>query len=281
MAAHRLVRFRLGVGELTADCSTADQEAQMTSEDNLRLDECPIQDGFRMRGSNMTRIETFTDAAFAFALTLLVISLDMPKSYDELLLSLNGVPAFLLSAILLMIFWQGHHVWSRRYGLEDARTVMLSCLLVFTVLVYIYPLKFVFLSMTTWLRFGLGLPIPAQPVTVGEAADINRLFVIYGVGFVAMCVTILLLYRHAWQQREALQLNEVERYDTRVGAITWTILGSAGLLSTLMALFLPSTWVGIPGWAYMPLAFVMPIYDNRARRKRPDTGTVGESSTKS
>ena len=241
----------------------------MATESNLHLEECPVHDGFRMRGHNMTRIETFTDAAFAFALTLLVISLDMPKSYDDLLRSLNGVPAFFLSAVLLMMFWQGHHVWSRRYGLEDARTVTLSCLLVFTVLVYVYPLKFVFMSMMAWLHFGLRLPIPAQPLTVGAAGDINRLFVIYGVGFVAMCITLILLYRHAWKQRDALQLNAVERYDTKVGAVTWTILGSSGLVSILLALFLPSSWVGIPGWAYMPLAFIMPIYGSRATKRRP------------
>jgi len=34
--------------------------------------------GFRLRGLQMTRIETFTDAAFAFALILLVVSLDPP-----------------------------------------------------------------------------------------------------------------------------------------------------------------------------------------------------------
>ena len=32
----------------------------------------PVEHGFRMRGLQMTRVETFTDAAFAFAVTLLV-----------------------------------------------------------------------------------------------------------------------------------------------------------------------------------------------------------------
>ncbi|MFW6078427.1 MAG: TMEM175 family protein [Gemmatimonadota bacterium] len=74
----------------------------------------------------MTRIETFTDAAFAFALTLLVISLDPASSYAELATALRAVPAFLLSATLLIVFWWGHHRWSRRYGLEDGPTVVLS-----------------------------------------------------------------------------------------------------------------------------------------------------------
>ena len=40
------------------------------------LAELPSVQGFRQRGLDMTRVEAFTDAAFAFSLTLLVISFD-------------------------------------------------------------------------------------------------------------------------------------------------------------------------------------------------------------
>ncbi len=60
---------------------------------------------FRLRGLDMTRIETFTDAAFASALTR----------------ALLHVPGFVLSAALLMVFWNGHHRWSRHYGLTTVR----------------------------------------------------------------------------------------------------------------------------------------------------------------
>lgn len=66
----------------------------------LRLD----SSGFRLRGDQTTRIETFTDAAFAFSLTLLVISAAPPGSFDELRTALAGIPAFLLSATQLMLF---------------------------------------------------------------------------------------------------------------------------------------------------------------------------------
>src|SRR3712207_3284734 len=91
-----------------------------------------VKNGFRLRGEEMTRIETFTDAAFAFALTLLVVSLDPPTPVTGLLGALREVPAFLLSATLLRMFWWGHHEWSRRFGLDDGPTVVLSCALVCT-----------------------------------------------------------------------------------------------------------------------------------------------------
>ncbi len=234
---------------------------------NQRLDELPAKDGFRLRGLGMTRIEVFTDAAFAFALTLLVVSLDIPTGYDELVTVLQGVPAFALSAVLLMVFWAGHHTWSRRYGLDDALTIILSCLLVFTVLVYVYPLRFVFMAMTVWLAQVFGLPITSELISIG-ASQINKLFIVYGVGFVAMCTSIVLLNLHAWRLRDSLQLSELERYDTRSEIGAWLIVGSAGVLSIVLALATPPSWAGLPGWAYMLLSIVMPVYGTMTGRRR-------------
>jgi uncharacterized membrane protein len=52
----------------------------------------------------MTRLETFTDAAFAFAVTLLAVSIDeIPNDYESLLLALKGTPAFAASFALLLL----------------------------------------------------------------------------------------------------------------------------------------------------------------------------------
>ncbi len=238
-----------------------------------KLDQLPDKGGFRLRGVGMTRIETFTDAAFAFTLTLLVVSLEVPTSYAELSAALRGIPAFALSAVLLMVFWSGHHTWSRRYGLDDTLTIVLSCLLVFTVLVYVYPLKFMTRALTEWLAFVTGVWRGSGFAVEIEPTEINRLFVVYGVGFVAMCSSIVLLNVHAWRQREGLALDALERFDTRAEIGAWLIVGSAGVVSVLLAVTAPPTWVGIPGWAYSLLAIVMPIYGivtgRRRRRLRP------------
>ena len=70
----------------------------------MNLDELTVRNGFRERGQDMTRIETFTDAAFAIAASLMVISVsDVPTSWPQLVVALQGIPAFAL-ALLVGVF---------------------------------------------------------------------------------------------------------------------------------------------------------------------------------
>ncbi len=96
----------------------------------------------------MTRLETFIDAAFAFAITMLVIGgQQIPTDIETLLAAFRNVPAFVTSTIVLGIFWRGHWLWSRRYGLEDGVSILISWAMLVTILIYIYPLKVVFDAM--------------------------------------------------------------------------------------------------------------------------------------
>jgi hypothetical protein len=51
-----------------------EREAEIASAVPADLDSLPRLGGFRVRGLEMTRLETFIDAAFAFAITMLVIA---------------------------------------------------------------------------------------------------------------------------------------------------------------------------------------------------------------
>lgn len=223
--------------------------------------------GFRLRGLSMTRIETFTDAAFAFALTLLVISMDPPTTMSSLDAALRQIPAFLLSGSLLMMFWAGHHGWSRRYGMDDGATIVLSCLLVFTMLVYVYPLRFMFSAMMAWVGGMANLPLgPARDALgIRSVEDVNRMFVIYGLGFTAMSTAVALLNVHAWRHRDELQLDEAERHSTRAEIGAWLILIAVGISSTLIAAAFPGA-LPTAGWAYALLAIAMPWYGRRMRK---------------
>lgn len=224
-------------------------------------------DGFRLRGLEMTRIETFTDAAFAFALTLLVISLDPPRTMQALHDMFIYVPGFILGAILLMVFWNAHHRWSRRYGLDDGVTIVLSCVLVFTVLIFVYPLRYMTSAFSSFIAGMSGLPLGPKLGTLGLTGiqDVNGMFVIYGVGFMAMSITIVLLNLHAWRRRDDLELNKLECIETRVELGTWCILFAAALVSTAIAAAFPDA-MPIAGWAYAPLGVVIPIFSRLMRR---------------
>src|SRR5262245_25183091 len=88
-----------------------------------------IVDGFRMRGREGTRLESFSDAVFAFALTLIVVSLEVPKSFADLIGVMRGFPRFALCFTLLATIWNTHYKFSRRYGLDDRITRFLTCVL--------------------------------------------------------------------------------------------------------------------------------------------------------
>src|SRR6266403_6166135 len=119
------------------------------------LDSLPRLKGFRLRGTEMTRLETFIDAAFAFAVTMLVISNgQVPDDIPVLLAAFKNVPAFVASIAVLSIFWRGHWLWSRRYGLEDGVSIFISWAMIVTMLIYIYPLKAIFSSMWFLLSGG-------------------------------------------------------------------------------------------------------------------------------
>jgi uncharacterized membrane protein len=99
------------------------------------------------RRHEISRLEAFSDAAFAFALTLLVVSLDVPRSYGQLMELMKGFFSFACCFALLVWIWHEHNMFFRRYGLQDPLTVFLNGVLLFVVLFYVYPLKFMFDSM--------------------------------------------------------------------------------------------------------------------------------------
>src|ERR1035438_7056461 len=49
---------------------------------------------FRWRGGEITRLEAFCDVVFGFALTLLVVSLEVPRSYAEMMAAMRGFLPF-------------------------------------------------------------------------------------------------------------------------------------------------------------------------------------------
>src|SRR6266849_4862162 len=93
----------------------------------------------------VSRVEGFSDAVFAFAITLLVVSLEVPKTFGELMAAMRGFPSFAVCFALLFQVWWRHYHFFRTYDLEDNYVIVLTGVLLFVVLFYVYPLKFVWM----------------------------------------------------------------------------------------------------------------------------------------
>lgn len=195
----------------------------------IRSDESRDLPGFRLRGREVTRLESFSDAVFGFALTLLVVSLDVPKSFDDLVNTMRGFPAFAICFLLLAVIWNSNYKFCRRYGLDDGTTRFLTCVLLFLVLFYVYPLKFLFNLSITGLLLGTGAQVSITD------SQVSRLLVIYGLGFAAVYGASTLLYFHAYRLRDALELNELERFDTRYIIFRLLTLTGFGALAAGLA----------------------------------------------
>jgi uncharacterized membrane protein len=241
-----------------------------------RLAELPVQDGFRLRGLEMTRLETFCDAAFAFAVTLLVIAGDgIPRSYADLVQALKGVPAFAASFAAIASFWWAHRLWSRRFGLEDGATTLISLALVFVMLVYVYPLKMVFSAFAGWASGGW-LPTEFQ---LSDPRDMLGLFVVYGVGFALQTAMLMLLHVRASKVGGELGLNEVERLRTRQEIVMNLVLGATGVASALWALVLPAPLSVYAGFLYMTLPVTMPWLATRYSKQVEALQRAAEETT--
>src|SRR5881392_4247677 len=241
-----------------------EREKEIASTMPADLDTLPRLRGFRLRGMEMTRLETFIDAAFAFAISMLVIApQQIPDNIEALLGAFKNVPAFVASIVVLGIFWRGHWLWSRRYGLEDGTSILISWAMIVTILIYIYPLKAIFSSMWFLLSGGrVGHVLGAH-----SEWQIRALFAVFALGFTAIAMEMVLLNFRAWQLREPLRLNARERAMTFREVTGWSIPVGVGLVSVVLALCLPRTQIEWSGWIYFSMAILVPLHRACFRRK--------------
>ncbi|HZK78435.1 MAG TPA: TMEM175 family protein [Gemmatimonadaceae bacterium] len=224
------------------------------------------------REHESTRIEAFSDAMFAFAATLLVVSLEVPRDFGELLHNLRGFVPFAFSFSALYFIWVAHTNMFRRYALGDTYTVILNGILLFTVLFYVYPLKFmanVIVSMWTG-RSGIEL----------HGQQVNLLFIVYGLGWTLVFLMIALLYRHAYKTRPQLGIDALAAYDAQTHSRHYLGFVIVGILSVVLAFFDVGIRYGVPGFVYALVGPFSAINGSARRKAREVLQRVGTGEVK-
>lgn len=199
---------------------------------------------FRIRGKEISRVEGLSDAVFGFAITLLAISLEVPKTSAEVLHALRGVGAFAITFLLFFNLWRAQYTFFRRYGVEDKKVVTLTGMLLFVLLIFVYPLKFIMATMTNKLLGAVGFPDPGfHRSVVLPDGDIPVLFGVFGLGLAAVFAVFHAMYRHAYSLRDSLQLDAAEQFDTLEQLRVTAVLTGLGLgvgIPYLLAAAIPS-----------------------------------------
>jgi transmembrane protein TMEM174 (potassium channel) len=232
----------------------------------------PPRPEFRMRGREMNRIEAVSDVVFGFALTLLVVSLQVPQTYGELTSAMRGFPAFAITFAVLMAVWARHYYFFRYYGLDDIITIVLNTVLLFVVLFYVYPLKFL---CNIWLAPLTGMPMRitnaqgAMRLVMTSSDDTRGLQMIFGSGFAATYLVFAAMYWHAWRMRHLLQLSGFEIAHTRTSVVVEILQGAVGLLAMLAAYELNPRWAGSVGYIYL-LVPVITLWRRHRRGRQRD-----------
>lgn len=170
------------------------------------------------------RLDAFTDAAFAFAVTLMVVGAGgAPVDLATLQATIASLPSFAIGFAIIAMFWFAHVRWRTYRGTGDAWSVLLTLLLIFVVLIYVTPLRAMANAFAGYL---MGRPDSFQ-------GGIGALFTVYGLGFTAMALLTALLFRDALRNPA---LANGPRREVRGQLAIWLILAGTGAFSTMMAM---------------------------------------------
>jgi uncharacterized membrane protein len=216
---------------------------------------------FPRRGS---RLETFSDAAIAFAAVLMMLSLGLPKGYNDLIQNIHGFVPFALTFGALLLVWVAHRNLFRRYPLDDAFTVVVNGVFLFTILFFAYPLRFIAGSLVSMFT-------DSEHTMLASPEQLQNLFVSYGLGWMVVFFCIALLYLHAARISETLGLSEIETYDAVTDGLYYLGFVLAGGISVALAGLNVGVEIGLPAIAYILTGLFAAVTAYVRLRNRPDS----------
>ena len=222
------------------------------------------EDAFRWRGEGVSRLENLSDIVFAFAVSFLVAGGELPRTFDELAGTLVSFVAVGVCFALLLFVWYVHYLYFRRYGLEDGRTVVLNAVLLFVILFYVYPLRFLVGFQVDFFSGRLRGPEIAEVLTFEQTPWLSLL---YSGGYAAVFGLFALMYQHALSKADELGLDAVEREMTAQRVRMGLVHVGVAAVAVALGFVLPIRLVPFAGFAYFLLWPILMTMQRRHRRR--------------
>jgi hypothetical protein len=181
------------------------------------------------------------------------------------------LPVFAITFAMLLLVWHEHHTFFRQFGLQDGVTIWLNGLLLFVVMVYIYPLKFLFAMIAGFT--GGAARAGAQSAMIRND-QIVSLMVMYGIGFASIFTVLALMYLHAARLERlgapGTDQDSGSRLDALIGAGHCGVYVGVGLLSIAIAVIGDGPIAsGIAGMSYGTIGPFQALYHRMSMKWRP------------
>ncbi len=198
---------------------------------------------------NISRVEALSDGVFAFAATLLAVSLDNGKSDTALNIDAVSFISFFASFFILLLLWKAHYNFFRRTDYMDNWLIGLNSVFLFAVLYFIFPLKSLLYSM--FRQFSV------------TQESLASLFEIYGSAILLFFLSLSIMYYYAAKRDP----NEDGKIKLAFYGRHYSIFVLVATISILLSYFKVGLQFGLPGMIYMLLGFLCWIHGVWSRKK--------------
>jgi uncharacterized membrane protein len=192
------------------------------------------REDFRHRGKEIVRVEALSDAVFAFSVSLLVASLEVPQTFDELKTIIQGGLPFFATVAIIFLLWYQQYMFFRRYGLNDFITILLNLAYLAIILFYVYPLKFLFsILISSWTGINLFPKATEKGLIILNATDFSELIILFSAGYFLIWMLIYLMHQRAMHFSIDLKLSKTERLFTckeKRGALWNALIGATAII---------------------------------------------------